>query len=146
MAKRASRKKVRFEAAINAVESPVFLLDAQRRIVFLNDGCESLTGWSLSEVVGNVCEFASSGDAGSIEALTGALCPPQETIDGEPRDVVRQFVHRESGQTAPRMVHFYPLDTDGQVDFVMGIVTEIPTKPAGAVPGPPINPSLKSHP
>ena len=132
MAKRASRKKIRFEAAINAVDSPVFLVDAQRRVVFLNEGCQTLTGWTLPEVVGSVCEFASSGDAGSIEALTGALCPPQETIDGEHRDVVRQFVHRTSGQTVSRMVHFYPLDTDGQADFVMGIVTEIPTRPTGA--------------
>ncbi len=129
MAKRASRKKIRFEAAINAVDSPVFLVDAHRRVVFLNDGCESLTGWTLAEVAGSVCEFASSGDAASIEALTGSLCPPQETIDGEPRDVVRQFVHRESGQTVPRMVHFFPLDTDGLAEFVIGIVTEIPTKP-----------------
>jgi PAS domain S-box-containing protein len=132
VAKRASRKKIRFEAAINAVDSPVFLVDAQRRVVFLNEGCQTLTGWTLPEVVGSVCEFASSGDAGSIEALTGALCPPQETIDGEHRDVVRQFVHRTSGQTVSRMVHFYPLDTDGQADFVMGIVTEIPTRPTGA--------------
>jgi PAS domain S-box-containing protein len=132
VAKRASRKKIRFEAAINAVDSAVFLVDAQRRVVFLNDGCQSLTGWTLPEVVGSVCEFASSGDAGSVEALTGALCPPQETIDGEHRDVVRQFVHRTSGQTVSRMVHFYPLDTDGQADFVMGIVTEIPTRPTGA--------------
>ena len=129
MAKRTSRKKIRFEAAINAVDSPVFLVDGQRRIVFLNDGCEALTGWTLPEVVGSVCEFASSGDAGSVEALAGSLCPPQETIGGEPRDVVRQFVHRESGQAVPRMVHFFPLDTDGQADFVIGIVTEIPTKP-----------------
>lgn len=132
MAKRASRKKIRFEAAINAVDSPVFLVDAQRRLVFLNDGCQALTGWTLPEVVGSVCEFASSGDAESVEALTGSLCPPQETIDGEPRDVVRRFVHRESGQTVPRMVHFYPLDTGGQAEFVIGIVTEISTKPTGA--------------
>ena len=130
MAKRASRKKIRFEAAINAVDSPMFLVDSQRRVVFLNEGCQTLTGWTLPEVVGAVCEFASSGEAASIEALTGALCPPQETIDSEPRELVRQFVHRESGQITPRMVHFYPLDTDGQVDFVIGIVTEIPTKPA----------------
>ncbi len=132
MAKRASRKKIRFEAAINAVDSPVFLVDSHRRIVFLNDGCQKLTGWTLTEVVGSVCEFASSGDAGSVEALTGSLCPPQETIDGEPRDVVRQFVHRKSGQTVSRMVHFYPLDTAGQADFVIGIVTEIPTNAQSA--------------
>lgn len=129
MAKRASRKKIRFEAAINAVDSPVFLVDDQRRIVFLNEGCQTLTGWTLSEVVGSVCEFASTGDAASIDALTGSLCPPQETIDGAPRSVVRHFVHRESGQAVSRMVHFYPLDTDGQADFVIGLVTEIPTKP-----------------
>lgn len=129
MAKRASRKKIRFEAAINAVDSPVFLVDAQRRVVFLNDGCESLTGWSLSEVVGNVCEFASSGDASSIAALTGSLCPPQETLDGEVRDVARRFVHRETGDTLPRMVHFYPLTTNEQTEFVIGIVTEISSKP-----------------
>ncbi len=126
MKKRVSRKKIRFEAAINAVESPVFLVDAQRKVVFLNDGCQTLTGWTLSEVVGEVCEFASSGDASSIAALTGALCPPQETLDGKASNVARSFVHRKTGRTAARMVHFYPLGTRDQSDFVIGIVTAIP--------------------
>ena len=128
VAKRASRKKIRFEVAINAVESPVFLIDAQRRVVFLNDGCQSLTGWTLSEVTGSVCEFASSGDAASIEALTGSLCPPQEVLDGEVRSVARHFVHRETGETSSRMVHFYPLDSDGQPEFILGIVTGVSIK------------------
>ena len=127
MAKRATRRKIRFEAAINAVESPVFLVDAQRRVVFMNDGCQTLTGWTLPEVVGAVCEFKSSGDAASLETLTGTLCPPQETLDGDVRDVARYFVHRTSCETIARMVHFYPLDTDGQTEFVIGIVTGIPT-------------------
>ena len=127
MAKRASRKKIRFEAAINAVESPVFLVDAQRRVVFLNDGCQSLTGWSLAEVAGSVCEFVSVGDAASVEALTGSLCPPQEALDGEAQSVARHFVHRETGETSSRMVHFYPLDSAGQTEFIIGIVTAIST-------------------
>ena len=126
MAKRASRKKIRFEAAINAVESPVFLVDAQRKVVFLNDGCQALTGWALPEVVGKVCEFASSSDPASIDTLTGVLCPPQEVLDGEVRNVARYFVHRETGLTSARMVHFYPLGTSDQTDFVIGIVTTIP--------------------
>lgn len=132
MAKRSTRGKIRFEAAINAVESPVFLVDAQRRVVFLNDGCQALTGWTLPEVVGSVCEFASTGDSASIDALTGTLCPPQETLDGEVRDVVRYFVHRTTGEAIARMVHFYPLDTDGRTEFVIGIVTGIPASNATA--------------
>ena len=128
MAKRASRKKIRFEAAINAVESPVFLVDADRRVVFLNDGCQALTGWPLTEVVGSVCEFVSSGDAASIESLTGSLCPPQETFDGEARSVARHFVHRKTGETSSRMVHFYPLETDGRTEYIIGIVTAFATK------------------
>tara|TARA_R110002072_G_scaffold303140_1_gene495613 strand:+ start:106172 stop:107572 length:1401 start_codon:yes stop_codon:yes gene_type:complete len=128
VAKRASRKKIRFEAAINAVESPVFLVDAQRRVVFLNDGCQSLTGWTLAEVAGSVCEFTSVGNATLVEALTGSLCPPQETLDGASRSVVRHFVHRKTGEISSRMVHFYPLDSDGQTEFIMGIVTSVPTK------------------
>ncbi|MDA1162471.1 MAG: sigma 54-interacting transcriptional regulator [Planctomycetota bacterium] len=125
MAKRATRRTIRFEAAINAVESPVFLVDSQRRVVFMNDGCQSLTGWALSEVVGAVCEFKSSGDAASLEALTGALCPPQQTFDGQTGHVVRYFVHRTTGKTISRMVHFHPLGTDDRTDFVIGIVTAL---------------------
>lgn len=120
---------MRFETAINAVDSPVFLIDAQRRIVFMNSGCELLTGWELSEVIGHVCEFRSSGDAASIDALTGTLCPPQETLDGEARNVARYFAHRVKGQTATRMVHFYPLGTEDRTDFVIGIVTAVDQAP-----------------
>jgi len=126
VAKRTSRKKIRFEAAINAVESPVFLVDADRRVIFLNDGCATLTGWTLAETAGEICEFSSTGEAASIEAFTGVLCPPQETLDGEPRQVTRYFTHRKTGETAARIVHFYPLNTRGETEFVIGVVTGIP--------------------
>lgn len=98
----------------------------------MNSGCESLTGWMLTDVMGNVCEFRSAGDASSIETLTGTLCPPQETLDGESRHVPRYFVHRDTGRTNPRMVHFYPLGSDDRIDFVIGVVTAIEPSPPHA--------------
>lgn len=125
MAKRGTRR-IRLETALNAVETPVFVVDADRRVVFVNQGCEQLTGWATAEVHGRVCSLGSSAEPDSVDALTEALCPPPEVFSGERQQAPRYFSHRESGQTSARLVHFLPLH-DGEANaFVMGVVTDVP--------------------
>lgn len=126
MAKRASRRKIKLESALNAVDSPVFLVDAERRIVFINEGCQQLTRWEPADVAGVVCEFNTAGEADSLEVLGGTLCPPQDVLDGMPASVARYFVNRETGDSTSLMVSFYPLLDADEVAFVIGIATTIP--------------------
>ena len=125
MAKRGIRR-IRLETALNAVDTPVFVIDAARRIAFVNQACERLTGWSAADIHGRVCNLGSSSDPDSVDAVTEALCPPPEVFDGEQQQVARYFAHRESGEASARLVHFLPLVEDQSSAFVLGVVTDVP--------------------
>jgi len=126
VAKRGTRR-IRLETALNAVETPVFVIDAQRRVVFVNQGCELLTGWTAAETVGRVCDFASSAEPTAVESLTESLCPPPEVFDGAATQTPRYFINRNSLQTSARLVHFFPLDESDRSTFILGVVTDVPS-------------------
>ena len=131
-----TRRKARLETWLNAVETPVFLLSAARKVEFFNAGCERLTGWSADQVVGQICEYASEGDHLAVESLTGSLCPPPEVFQGQDRRVPAYLVNHD-GQSVARLLHFFPLkDEKGQVKSILGVITPIeePTATAEASP------------
>jgi len=123
---RQSPRRVRLETALNSVESPVFLLDSARRVIFLSHGCELLTGWSLADIGRSVCEYVSDVAPGSVEELTAAICPPPEVFSGSQSSSPRFFRHRETRETISRLVHFFPLAGETQTLFVLGLVTDLP--------------------
>ena len=124
MAKRA-RRKARLETWLNAVQTPVFLLSASRRVEFFNAGCERETGWAPDEVVGHLCEYVTKGDHTSVESLTGSLCPPPEVLAGRVMSVPAYLTNRE-GKSLPRLLHFFPLHAEnGRVASILGIITPI---------------------
>lgn len=135
MAKRA-RRKARLETWLNAVQTPVFLLSASRRVEFFNAGCEEETGWAADEVVGHLCEYATEGDHQSVQSLTGSLCPPPEVLAGREMSVPAYLTNRE-GKALPRLLHFFPLHAEnGRVAGILGIITPIgePARTADASP------------
>jgi PAS domain S-box-containing protein len=125
VARRISRKQ-RLDSMLNLVSSPCFVIDAERRLVFANSGCEQLTGWPASELVGRNCELTSGTDARQPESVTECFAPPQEVLGGERLQVPRYFVHRESGRSTARLIHFFPLSDDDGVLLVLGVVTAVP--------------------
>ncbi len=100
----------------------VFVLDTDRRIRAFNAGCESLSGWTASDVVGATCHYGSVSEVAGAAALAASLCPPPEVFAGEEASVPAYLAHRE-GQTLPRMMHFFPLrDSAGRQSGVLGVV------------------------
>ncbi len=102
-------------------DTPLFVLDARRVVLFFNRGCERLTGWSAADVVGRACDYASEPDGTQLDALTGALCPPPQVFAGTP---VRQPVviaHRD-GSTQPREAAFVLLRSEAPTEaHVLGL-------------------------
>jgi PAS domain S-box-containing protein len=134
--KKRSRGKTKLETRLSGSQTPIFLLDRRRRIVFFNQGCEQLTGWESNEAIGQVCDYASEPDASNIESMTTCLCPPPEVWDGHELNVPTYFVQRD-GRSIARLVQFMPLiDETQRVEHVLGVVTVIQqaTKPIAASP------------
>ncbi len=109
-----------------STSTPLFVLDAHRKVLFFNRGCEQLTGWKAGDVIGQVCDYVSEPDPAQIEALTGALPPTRM----EPRRVCRwsqRSVAHRNGERAAQQVLYIPLPGDeGQAGQTLGVIRPLP--------------------
>lgn len=93
---------------IGVSTTPMFLVDRDRVIRWLNSGAERLSGRTAAEVVGEVCRHAGGVDPTTIAALTGALCPPDEVWRGR-EATAPAYVPHTSGTESPRLIRFFPI-------------------------------------
>lgn len=115
----------KLETVLNRVATPIFLLDARRRILFFNSGCETLTGWTAGEVAGHVCDYATSTDPDAVDSLTCSLAPPPEVLAGREVSAPTNMLHRD-GTAFTQMLHFFPLaDDNGKVLEILGVAVPI---------------------
>lgn len=136
-----TRKTNAFERRLAATATPVFVLDAERRVRAFNAGCEALTGFSAGEVVGEICPYASTAETAGVQALVAGLCPPPDAFAGQEVNVPAYIAHRE-GDALPRLLHYFPLrDEDDRVTGVLGLILPI-RQPAAATP---VSPARQLH-
>ena len=124
MPKRA-RTTRRLEVWLKDTDLPLFVLNAQRRLVFFNHGCERLTGWAAADVLGQVCDYLSEPDSQAPSSLLAALAPPPEAWLGRPVDAPTNVPRREA-DPSPRVIHFYPLSDDDQsLQAMLGVIVPV---------------------
>ena len=144
--KKRPRKRLTLNARLTALATPMFLLDERRRVIFFNGGCTQLTGWTPEEVLGRQCDYTSEAEAEGVAVLTASLCPPPEVFSGQPAAVPAHLLHKD-GSDIPRLLNFFPLTTpDGELESVLGIVTELapPRKVAEITPAQRLHAELAS--
>ena len=121
MAKRV-RTTRRLEVWLKDTSVALFVLNAHRRLVFFNTGCQQLTGWTPSDVLGQVCEFVTEADSKSSAALLASLTPPSSVWQGNTVTVPASVAHRERDPVASH-IHFFPLsDMDRKVQAALGVI------------------------
>jgi PAS domain S-box-containing protein len=85
---------------------PIFLLNRQRRLLFVNHAWESCTGLKQSEVRGRACRRRSSVSAmEKDEAILSACAPPPDALAGQSYQVRR----RAPGRSDWWEIQFLPL-------------------------------------
>ena len=106
-------------------QTPVYLLDERRVVLFFNPAAEALTGWSAGDVVGRTCDYASEADAGDVDALTCALCPPPTAFGGRAASQV-VVVPVRGGGVDRRFAIYVPLPTgdDAHVHVLAALLPE----------------------
>lgn len=93
--------------------TPLFALNAQRRVTLFNRGCEVLTGWQAADVLGKRTETTSEADPSSIAALLAALAAPAEAWRSEVVQIDVELPRRELPPIRQRL-EFWPIrDPDG---------------------------------
>lgn len=101
-------------------------------VLVFNRGCEELTGWGASDVVGKICDYATETDRAQVESITGSLCPPPEVLEGR-WCAVDAAILRRDGSSVRRRVHFFPMPTDDPARLrILGLITDAGAEPPAA--------------
>ena len=104
-------------AVLNSLQTGVYIVDDDRRIVFWNDSAQRISGFLRQEVVGRLCrENILVHCDENHELLCGGACPLAETMrDGKPRSIEVYLRHKE-GYRVPVRVRAAPVrDQEGRI-------------------------------
>jgi transcriptional regulator with PAS, ATPase and Fis domain len=113
----------RWQALFQRSAQPLFLLNRQRRILFVNKAWEKLTALPAAQVRGLACTRRRTGEAETRESLARALCPPREVLDGKFARVYRAPPVAALAQSGLWDIEFLPIREEKGVLFILGRIT-----------------------
>lgn len=114
----------RLNAIFQQADEPIFVLDADRKLIYVNRAWEELTGHSIDEVAGLACLPHEPDPNGGLEGLVGSFCPPPEALEGQPASVLALIVHAEGSRQWKRL-EFWPLrGREGQRSGLLGLARD----------------------
>ncbi len=106
-----------FRTVLQRLQTGVYLVDKDRRILFWNDGAERITGYLRHQVLGHFCRenILMHCDEKSC-GLCGSLCPLSETMhEGRPKEA-RVYLRHKLGHQVPVHLRIVPIrDERGSV-------------------------------
>lgn len=107
---------------LNGANQPIYVLDEELTIIFLNRACLDWLGTAAEELLGRTCSYHSIPSVAGADAVAAALCPPPRSLSGE---VLTATVARtaEDGRLIERHARFLPIGLGG--DDVVGIVAVV---------------------
>jgi DNA-binding NtrC family response regulator len=113
-----------------AVGEPLYVVAADRRLVFVNEACAAWTGIDAGELVGQDCRYGAAPEATRLAAVVATLCPPPEAFGG--RRITAPVVLPGPTELT-RQVEFIPLVTgDEGAAVVLAMAREAQVESASA--------------
>lgn len=101
---------------------PLFWLNPDLKLIWVNRAWEDLTGHTAESVHGLVCHPHGPTRAGDLAGLGGSLYPPDEARAGRPAGGPTLIIHA-GGERRWRRVDFWPLhDAQGELLGLFGVV------------------------
>ena len=125
---------VRLESVLQQACEPLFWLNPDHKLIWVNRAWEELTGHSAESVLGLVCHAHGPTHAGDLAGLGGSFYPPAEARAGRPAGVPTLIIHA-GGERKWRRVDYLPThDANGTRLGLLGVVgpAETPTIAAAA--------------
>jgi DNA-binding NtrC family response regulator len=107
----------------NAAKQPIYVLDEDLTIVFLNRACEDWLATPES-LVGRRCGYHSSLAVTGLDAVAAGLCPPPGVLAGN-TVVAMVSGAGESGRSAVRRARFVPLGLEEEC--LLGVLAVVDT-------------------
>jgi DNA-binding NtrC family response regulator len=112
----------RWQAFFQRSRDPLFLLNRQRRLLFVNAAWQELTGLPAAEARGRVCTRRAPASPSSWNDITRALCPPPEVLRGQSARV-RRLLPAATGGHRCWDVEFLPFRGDEGALGILGKIT-----------------------
>lgn len=115
----------RWSHLLHRADEPFFVLNARRRLLYVNPAWERWAGVSLKDVRGRACRAADD------DSVFGSLAPTKEALGGQWSHVRRRDA---TGKSSWIDVHFLPWKHDGQVLAILGRIDAIAVAPTASSP------------
>ncbi len=116
---------------LGKAEMPVYALDAERRIVFVNVACEAWVGLRSEELVGLRCDYHAPPDA-SPPAAAARLCPPPAALRGDLREFTLPSGTDESARVRRARCLTLGGDDGAAHDVILVVVDAVDVLPSAA--------------
>ncbi|MDG2391284.1 MAG: sigma 54-interacting transcriptional regulator [Planctomycetaceae bacterium] len=117
------RRKTTLDAWLNSVITPIYFIDARRRVRFYNTGCFQLTGWMTGDVLGQVCDYHTEDEG--VDRFRGELCPPPSVFQGTGHTVAAFLTHKSGHQIACVQECFPLTNAQGDVEGVLVVLSPL---------------------
>ena len=111
---------------LDAVAAPVYVVNDERKIIFLNEACRVWTGLDLEQLLGQECRYHSAAETSGPAAAAASLSPPPDAFLGRriAANVTLPLRESEGPESAiERAVEFIPLGPAGAVRGVLAIAS-----------------------
>src|SRR3972149_4683276 len=110
---------------LNAAVQPVYVLDDELTIVFLNQACSNWLGPIAEKLLGTKCRYHSLASTSAAEMAAAGLCPPPVAISGEVISATVSY-QDENSQLRQRRAWFHPLGSPpGDLIGLVAVVDSI---------------------
>jgi DNA-binding NtrC family response regulator len=111
---------------------PLFFLNPEHKLVWVNRAWEELTGHAAESVHGLVCQAHGPTRAGDLVGLGGSFYPPAEARAGRPTAVPALIIHA-GGERKWRRIAYWPMHDENGVRLgLLGVVA--PAEAPSVVP------------
>jgi diguanylate cyclase (GGDEF)-like protein/PAS domain S-box-containing protein len=106
-----------FRTILDSLQTGVYMVDRERRILFWNEGAEKITGYHRHEVLGRFCRENILLHCNDERCrLCGAACPFTQTMhDGKAREARIQLRHKQGHRIPVRGWIVSIRDTHGSI-------------------------------
>jgi len=118
--------------ALNAQAQPIYVLDDEATVVFLNRACREWLGRDADGLLGTPAAYHSEPEPAGPKAVAAALCPPPQALHGQPCSAPVTHVTPD-GRVLRRRAVFVPVGTPGSEPLLIVAILDakdLPEHPA----------------